>query len=292
MTRAGASDTHRPVLTAQQDSPDETMLRSSASYRPIRVLLRGLELIQALNEIGPARCETIARRLGLARTTIYRVARTLAHAGFVERDEATGEYRLTPEVARLSHGFDARAEVVAAVRPQLQARAAALQWPTTVMTFEWPDMVIQESTDLRSGFAVETFPIGARIPVMTSASGRLYLAQAEPAVRGVLLDYLWPRHQPQPYADWPNRAALEGELGRIRQVGHATAIRPMRVTQQGSIAVPIELDGQMVAALAVRFALSALPFQKAEGRFIPLLREIVASAQGNRREPIRGLPRT
>jgi hypothetical protein len=47
------------------------------------------------------------------------------------------------------------------------------------------------------------------------------------------------------------------------------------LTEQGSIAVPIMADGEPVAALAVRFALSAVSFEHARKRLLPALQDIV-----------------
>jgi hypothetical protein len=46
------------------------------------------------------------------------------------------------------------------------------------------------------------------------------------------------------------------------------------LTEQGSFAVPVMVDGEPVAALAVRFALSAVSFEEARKRFLPALFDI------------------
>jgi hypothetical protein len=48
----------------------------------------------------------------------------------------------------------------------------------------------------------------------------------------------------------------------------------LRLTEQGSLAVPILVEGEPVAALAVRFALSAVSFEEARKRLLPSLLEI------------------
>ena len=54
----------------------------------------------------------------------------------------------------------------------------------------------------------------------------------------------------------------------------AKAIRPLRLTEQGSIAIPVMVDGEPIAALAVRFALTAVSFEDARRRLLPALQEI------------------
>ena len=69
-------------------------------------------------------------------------------------------------------------------------------------------------------------------------------------------------------------AALDRELATTRERGYARSTRPLRLTEQGSIAVPIMADGEPVAALAVRFALSAVSFEDARKRLLPALQDI------------------
>jgi len=50
---------------------------------PVRVLLRGLELIQVLNSEGPLTTAALSQKLRLARTTVNRCLATLESTGFV-----------------------------------------------------------------------------------------------------------------------------------------------------------------------------------------------------------------
>ena len=156
----------------------------------------------------------------------------------------------------------------------MHAAADAMRWPMSLMRLSWPEMAIEDSTDRESGFAVEFFERGMRVPVLTTASGRAVLAFAAPRARETLLELLWPSRPPELHALWPDRAALERELAATRERGHARAIRPLRLTEQGSIAVPVMLEGEAVAAVAVRFALSAVSFDEARKRMLPALLDI------------------
>jgi IclR family mhp operon transcriptional activator len=245
---------------------------------PVRVLLRGLELIEALNRNGPMTTAALTQRLRLARTTVNRCLATLERMGLVERDVDTRRFGLTLQARTLSHGFDAAAERLGPVRAALAAAAAEIQWPISLMRFEFPEMLIEDSTDRASGFAVEYFERGVRVPVLTTASGRAFLAFSSPRVRELLLDQLWPERPADTLAVWPDRAALDREMLVTRERGYARAIRPLRLTEQGSIAVPILADGEPIAAVAVRFALSAVSFEDARRRLLPALQGLAQRA--------------
>jgi IclR family mhp operon transcriptional activator len=244
---------------------------------PVRVLLRGLELVQALNRPGPMSTAALSQKLRLARTTVNRCLATLEATGFVERAPDSRRFVLTLRAKTLSHGFDPVTERLELLRSGLRDIAPRIQWPTSLMRFQWPDMFIEGSTDRDSGFAVEYFERGMLVPVLTTASGRAFLAFSTPRVRETVLDFLWPIRPAETVPTWADRAALELELAQTRERGFARAIRPLRVTEQGSLAVPVMVDGEPAAVLAVRFALSAVSFDEARKRLLPPLLEVVRS---------------
>jgi IclR family mhp operon transcriptional activator len=240
---------------------------------PVRVLLRGLELVQALNRHGPLTTAALSQKLRLARTTVNRCLATLEGMDLVQRDESR-RFLLTLRAKTLSHGFDAAAERLEPVRRALGEAAPRVQWPVSLMRFQFPDMIVEDSTDRSSGFAVEYFERGTLLPVLTTASGRAYLAYCNPRVRDTILEYLWPQRPEETMAAWADMPAFERDLAAIRERGYAKAIRPLRLTEQGSIAIPVMVDGEPVAALAVRFALTAVSFEEARRRLLPALQEI------------------
>jgi IclR family transcriptional regulator, mhp operon transcriptional activator len=241
---------------------------------PVRVLLRGLEIIEALNRHGPLSTAGLAQRLRLARTTINRCLATLESRGYVERDSVSRRFSLTVQVKQLSQGFDVVAERLELVRRNLRTAAPRVQWPLSLMRFDWPDMLVEDSTDRSSGFAVEYFERGSLLPVLTTASGKAFLAYVSPAAREAILDHLWPDRPEETKTFWADRQALLRELATSRERGFARAVRPLRLTEQGSIAVPVLVDNEPVAVVAVRFALSAVSFDEARRRLLPMLQEI------------------
>jgi DNA-binding IclR family transcriptional regulator len=240
---------------------------------PVRVLVRGLEVMALLNCHGPLTTAAISQRLRLARTTVNRCLATLEAMGFAERLK-TRRYALTLKAKTLSHGFDAAVERLEPVRAAMHAAALRMQWPMSLTRLRYPEMFVEDSSDRDSGLAVELFERGVSLPVLTTASGRSVLAFSSPRARETLIELLWPSRAPELYDLWPDRAALERELDATRARGFARAIRPLRLTEQGSIAVPVMLEGEPIGAVAVRFALSAVSFDEARKRLLPILLDI------------------
>lgn len=277
-----------PVATgkAGEDDLDELSGAEQRASRghptPVRVLLRGLEIIEALNRHGPLTTAALSQKLRLARTTVNRCLATLEAEGYVER-LPNRRHALTLRAATLSHGFDFAAERLEPVRAAMHAAATRVQWPMSLMRLQFPEMLIEDSTDRASGFAVEYFERGMRVPVLTTASGRAIIAFSSPRVRDTLLDYLWPDRPEETLAAWADRVAFDRDMALTRERGHARCTRPLRLTEQGSFAVPVMVDGEPIAALAVRFALSAVSFEDARKRLLPMLLEIALAKGGTSR---------
>ncbi|MBM4192427.1 MAG: helix-turn-helix domain-containing protein [Gammaproteobacteria bacterium] len=246
---------------------------------PVRVLIRGLELMQALSRHGPLTTASLSHKLRLARTTVNRCLSTLECGGFVERLQ-NRRYALTAKSLTMSHGFDAVTERLEPVRRAMHAHSSRVQWPMSLMRLQFPEMYIEDSTDRESGFAVEYFERGMLVPVLTTASGRALIAFSSSCVREILLEYLWPNRSPETAFTWADRVAFDRDMAQIRERGYARCVRPLRLTEQGSLAVPVMIDGEPVATLAVRFALSAVSFEEARKRLLPALLEISLGKAG------------
>lgn len=275
-----------PVESGMADEDDLDDIAGDAQHAsrghptPVRVLLRGLEIIEALNRHGPLTTAALSQKLRLARTTVNRCLATLEAEGYVER-LPNRRHALTVRAVTLSHGFDLATERLEPVRMAMHAAATRIQWPMSLMRLQYPDMLIEDSTDRESGFAVEYFERGMRVPVLTTASGRAIVAFSSARVRDSLLEHIWPTRPDETVTAWADRAAFDRDMALTRERGYARCTRPLRLTEQGSFAVPIMVDGEPVAALAVRFALSALSFDEARKRLLPILLEI-SLAKGTR----------
>lgn len=82
-----------------------------------------LELLGASQELGVTE---LARKLGMAKSSVHRLLHTLAHKGYIEKNPQTGRYRLTYQlfaVAAAAAGRYGLKEVAAPVMERLAAEA-------------------------------------------------------------------------------------------------------------------------------------------------------------------------
>jgi IclR family mhp operon transcriptional activator len=242
------------------------------STRPIRALIRGLDALTVLNLRNGATVSEVAQEIRLPRTTTYRILETLSHAGYVYRDSTDDRYRLTIMVRGLSDGFDDEAWVTQIARPYINDLGKDIVWPVAIASLSGSSMMVRETTDHRSPLAVERFSAGFRVPLLTSASGRVYLAFCPPTHRESLLEIL-ARSNREHDKLAKNRNEVQKILTEARAQGYATAVRPRRVSDEISIAVPIMIEDRVLAAVTIRFSGTAVPLKLAVERFLPKLRD-------------------
>jgi IclR family mhp operon transcriptional activator len=248
------------------------------STRPIRALNRGLEVLTQLNRLERAAINTLANAVGLPRTTTYRILETLRLAGYVERDAHDDCYRPTIMVRALSDGFDDEAMVAHIAKPHLAALCAAIVWPIAIATPAGGAMMIRETTDLQSPLALEQYGAGIRVPMLTSAAGRAYLAFCTAPQREALLELLSRSSLPEDRLA-RSRTDVEKILHEVRTQGYATAQRARRVSEETSLAIPVRAQDQVVATISVRFAATAVPLRTAIEQFLPKMSEAVGKIE-------------
>jgi IclR family mhp operon transcriptional activator len=242
------------------------------STRPIRALLRGLDALTFLNLRDGATVSEVAQEIRLPRTTVYRILETLCNAGFAFRDAADDRYRLTILVRGLSDGFDDEAWVTQIAKPFIHDLCHEVVWPVSIATLSGTTMMVRESTDHSSPLAIERYSAGFRAPLLTTATGRVYLANSPAPQRETLIEILARSNKEE---DKPARSRVELQrmLAEIKASGYATATRTRRLVEEVTLSVPILLHDRVLASLTVRFATSAVPLKTGIERFLPKLRQ-------------------
>lgn len=149
-----------------------------SSTRPIRALLRGLEVLHVLNSHNGATVSEVAGEIDLPRTTTYRILETLCVAGYAYRAVSDDRYRLTIMVRGLSDGFDDEAWITLIARQYMYELCQEIVWPCAIATISGSTMLVRQTTDHRSPLAVEKRGPGFRVAILGSAAGICYLSFA------------------------------------------------------------------------------------------------------------------
>ncbi|MGF1462291.1 MAG: helix-turn-helix domain-containing protein [Maricaulaceae bacterium] len=235
--------------------------------RPIRALLRGLDALQALNRRDGLTVTEVAQATRLPRTTAYRILETLCAGGYVLRDEGDDRYRPTLQVRGLSEGVAEERWVREIARPEMERLCRRILWPVMLSTMSGGVMVLRATTDRMSPLALERYSPGATTPMTHGAAGVMWLGASPIAKRDTLL------------AVASANGASAADLSAARELAdqaeasdHALDLRP--VNGEACVAVPVRgEDGEMRAALSMRFIRSALTPERVVADFVPQLRE-------------------
>lgn len=254
-------------------SGDQSVSRSELE---IQSLLKGLRIIEAINQSPGMILAQIAVACSLPRTTAHRALRTLELHGYVYRDAATARYYVNERVRALASGIDSVAEMTIRARDEFSQIGESVLWPmhfcTPMLNLEMPQMRVQASTDFVSPLAVDKLLPGASIPLLQCAAGLVCVASLpDPERIAVINQALSCPFQLPSQIRWTQRL-LETELSRAKRDGFAVFYWAARRTMMVGLAVPVIIGGRAVAALSVRFAQSALSVAEGEAKFLPMLR--------------------
>jgi IclR family mhp operon transcriptional activator len=242
------------------------------STRPIRALIRGLDALTVLNSRDGATVSEVAQEIRLPRTTVYRILETLCGAGFVFRDSSDDRYRLTIMVRSLSGGFDDDAWVAQIAKPLIGDLGREIVWPVSISTPLGTSMIVRE-TNSSALLEIERHAAGHRLPMLSTASGRVYLSFCPAPQRETLLDILARSGKEEDRLARAPRTDLLRILSEIRSGGYSATSRTRRLVEEISVSVPVLSEDRIHASLTVRFAANALPQKAGIERFLPRLRQ-------------------
>ena len=237
------------------------MPRSTATgYRQCQSLVRGLELLAALNRLhgGAASISELTRQTDLHRTTVKRLLETLRDEGYVGHDVTTNEYRVALKVQQLSCGYRDPVMITEVARPILRELAKEVVWPCSILTSEADEMVVRASTRSYSRLSFHPGLPGRRLPMLRSAAGRAYFANIPAEEREALLSVLRSRDDAE--GEYARQAAVVRDLvANTQRKGFASNEGEWSEEPTfGGLAVPVYLGGQVAACLNVIYLLRAL----------------------------------
>ena len=252
-----------------------------ATYREVRGLTRGLAVLRALNEGrgGELDLLEVAARTGLHRTTVRRILETLLHNGFVRRSASDGSFRLTLVVRQLSEGFTDDEWISTVAAPVLNALMREVVWPTDLGTPDGDAMLIRESTQRHSPLSFNRSMIGTRLPMLTTAMGRAYLANCPRGERLDILRLLRASAEPDS-ALVRNSRAIVSIIARTRQRGYASNNREWsKESRSAAIALPIRHGERVLGCVNLIWAARAMSVEEAVERYLPALRHAIGQIE-------------
>jgi len=252
---------------------------SLGAYSQVRSLTRGLELLRLLNQQASATTQELAEASGLARPTTYRLLETLRSIGLVERARSHEGYRLTSKVRTLSSGFQNDSWVVEIATPALMKLGQEVLWPAALLTFEQDAMVVRESTHPFSPLSIYRGMEGRRIPMLSTAGGRAYLAFCPDDERCGILERLAKGNNEEEASYARDGRWVERIIQRTRNVGYGERLDGEFTPETASIALPIRHYRRILGCVPIIWFRSAMSPAKAVSQLLPKLRASVSAIE-------------
>jgi len=213
----------------------------------IRSVDRAVAILDLLAVEGWRTGAEVARELGVHRSTALRLLATLDRHGLVERDPRTAKYRLGRRVAQLASSVRGEVDLRQVARPVCEALARELGETVTLDVLDAGEVVpIEQASGSTSVMSVNW--LGTRSPVHCTASGKVILAFAPPALRSAVLGRPLERRTERTITD---PAELDAQLREARDAGFARTFEELEVGLN-AVAAPVRTaGGEVIAALDV-----------------------------------------
>jgi DNA-binding IclR family transcriptional regulator len=224
-----------------------------------------LDLLDAIcDEGGEARVSQLSQRLGMSKTSVFRLLATFEGRGFVERCDDALKYRLGLAACEMGQKIIARMGVLRKARPAMERLARQCNEAVYFVVRRNDEVLMLDMVDTPQ--QVKIMPlVGLRFP-LANVTGQIFLAfENEPASNG------------KKRIDAGGSVVLSpSEREMIRNCGYC-------IGQQGfgdgvtGIAVPLfNGKGDVIAALAVLGPVFRMALARLDAELLPSLREAAA----------------
>lgn len=238
-------------------------------------LSRGLAVLEAFGAERPAlTLMELSRRVGLPRSSVYRLAYTLSELGFLVRDPGTKTYRLGARVLNLGFAYLSSQELVDVARPHLEALRDRTNSAAHLAVLDGREIVyLARLSDQRA--LTSRIQVGTRLPAHATTMGRAILAFTPPdEVRPIFAGASLRKYSEATAADVDQ---LEVQLRGDRARGYVVS-RSGFEPGIASVAAPIFRPVQSVAgAINITTPEAALQGEELETRYKDAVVEAAAA---------------
>ena len=212
-------------------------------------LERGLRILAEFSRGEPTlTAPELARRLGVPRSTVFRLLVTLENMGFVQRTSDGRAYRLGLAVLRLGFEVLGSLDIVELGRPILERVRDATGLGASLVVRDGREVVYIVRAASASPFA-SSVTVGTRLPAHATVMGHALLSELSLSELRKL--YPEPRLESRSAHTPATTEALFELAQRVRQQGHVLADAFFE-SHISTVAAPVHGEqGQVVAAIGV-----------------------------------------
>ena len=233
---------------------------------PIQVVERMMKLLDVLaHHPDPAQLKQIAQETGLHPSTAHRILGAMAQSGFVERAEG-GTYRLGIRLLELGSLVKSRISLRETAMPAMLKLHAATGESVNLGIRDGDEIMYVERTSSGRSAVRVVHIVGARAPLHTTATGKLFLVEdGLERVRDYARRTGLPGSTPASITDI---GGLEKELDKVRRHGVAFDLDEVENGVRCIAAGVRDDSGELIAGLSV-----STPSERFNPDRAPLVRE-------------------
>ncbi len=223
-------------------------VHGTGQYR-IKVLEKALAVLELFDEQGTELTLTeIGERLGIHKTTVFRIVTVLDNSNYLEKADGSAKYRLGFKLLHLGSLVESGTELKRCARPVLERLQEECDETVHLVVLNKGEALYLDKIEGRKTVRVVS-RVGMTLPAHCSGVGKVLLAflpddRVESIVRAKGLK----RFTPNTITD---REQLHAELCRIRERGYALDDEEIEVGLR-CVAAPIkDASGDVIGALSI-----------------------------------------
>ncbi|MEB3103882.1 IclR family transcriptional regulator [Ferviditalea candida] len=234
----------------------------------IQSLDRALKIIDLFDEMNKElKITEISARMGLHKSTVHSLLKTLQEHRYIDQDPETGKYRLGLKLMERASFVTQSLDIRTLSRRFLEALSEQTGLTVHLVILDGKEGVYIDKVEGVNA-VIRYSRIGKRVPVHSSAVGKALVAFKNPAELNRMLEgYEYKIHTPSTIT---NEFQFREELKKVRDNGYSTDCQENEPGVQ-CYAVPIrDHSGQVVAAISISM-LAAGAVKEETDRFIGML---------------------
>jgi DNA-binding IclR family transcriptional regulator len=235
----------------------------------VQVVHRAAAILRALSEEPTGlTLSQIADRVGLARSTVYRLVAALEDERFVVAASSSRGFRLGPGLASLT--VAATRDLTALIHPHLVELSAELNETVDLAVLEQDAVLFVDRVMASSRQLLVQSHVGALLPAHTTAPGKALLAELSDEEIEAILP---PRLERMTPTTITSRAKLLDELDTVRDTGIAYVVEEHT---SGICAISVAVGGADRAIAAISVPVPAQRFEGSKRSIVAALRRAQA----------------
>jgi DNA-binding IclR family transcriptional regulator len=208
---------------------------STMAQKKIQSVDRAVRILKALGEHpGRLGLGDLADRVGLAKTTVHGLVRTLQEHGLVEQHLDTDKYQLGPELLQLGNSYLDLSELRSRALAWAEQLATRVGEAVRVGVPQGGSVLIVHHV-FRPDSSLQLLEVGALLPLHATGLGKALLAYFDDEYVADLVSAGPPKLTGHTHV---SAAALRRDLAEVREVGYAVE-REEALLGDGGVAAPI-----------------------------------------------------